>query len=104
MRRPLMVGALAAAVIALFASAAVGVGTIGGPSSGQTTEPGYGPGSGSGMMGGRGQNLPSVMMGGQGQSPAAAMMGGSMMGSVGSMGSAIWYHTWHGAFIALEDS
>jgi hypothetical protein len=88
MRRPLMVGALAAAVIALVASAAVAVSTISGPSSGPTTAPGFSRGSGPGMMGGQGQNGRSGIMGGRGQSLAAGMMGGSMMGSVGSMGMA----------------
>ena len=66
MRRPLMIGALVAAVTTLIASSAVAVvtldnsSTLGDPSS------------------------VSRMMGGQG--PGAGMMGGSMMGSMGSMG------------------
>jgi hypothetical protein len=56
MRRPLLVGALATAVIALVASAAVAAGTLGRP-------------SGPSMMGG-----------------SSSMMGGSMMGSAGGMG------------------
>ena len=66
MRRPLVVGALVAAVIALIASAAVAAGALGGSSS-------Y-PTGGQGQWGG--------VYGGQGQ----GMMGGSMMGSMGSMG------------------
>ena len=48
MRRPLLVGALTAGVIALVASAAVAVGPIGDPSSG----PSRMGGSGANMMGG----------------------------------------------------
>jgi hypothetical protein len=90
-----MVGALAAAVIALVASAAVAAGTFSGPASGPSTR-GYGPGSYAGMMGGgngqgpyasvmggQGQGPNAGMMGGQGQGPYAGMMGGSMMGSMG---------------------
>jgi len=92
MRRPLLVGALAAAVIALVASAAVAVSTLGGPSSGHISGPsmrGYGQGQGAGMMGGQGQS--AGMMGGEGQS--AGMMGGSMMGGSmmgGSMMGMVW--------------
>jgi hypothetical protein len=60
MRRPLLVGTLVAAVIALVASAAFAVGTLGGASP-----------------------VPS-MMGGDGQRPGTGMMSGSMMGSVGA--------------------
>jgi len=28
----------------------------------------------------------------------------SGMMSVNSVGGAVWYHTWHGAFIAMQDS
>ena len=70
-RRPLMVGALVAAVIALVASSAVAVATMGGPSSGALMTRGYG------------QDQHAGMMGGQGQGPYAGMMGGSMMGSIG---------------------
>lgn len=58
-RRPLTVGALAAAVIALVASTAVAAGTLGSPFPGPSTTRGDGQGS------------------------YAAMMGGSMMGSMG---------------------
>ena len=90
-----MVGALAAAVIALVASAAVAAGTLGGPSSGPWTTRGYGEGSyasmmgrqdrgpSAGMMGGQGQGPYAGMMGSQGQEPYAGMMGRSMMGSMG---------------------
>ena len=104
-----MVGALAAAVIALVASAAVAAGTLGGPASGPSTR-GYGQGSYASMMGrqdrgpsadmmggqgqgpyagtmgGQGQGTNASMMGSQGQEPYAGMMGRSMMGSMGSMG------------------
>ncbi len=53
MRRPLLVGALTAGVIALVASAAVAVGPIGDPSSG----PSRMGGSGVNMMGGSGVNM-----------------------------------------------
>ena len=71
MRRPLLVGVLVAAVIALGASVAVAVGTLG-RTSGPSMMRGYGQGQGAGMMGGQGQG--------------AGMMGESMMGSTGSMG------------------
>jgi hypothetical protein len=77
MRRPLLVGALAAAVIALVASAAVAAGTLGGPCTGPSTTRGYGPGSYVGMMGGQGP----------GQSRRTGTPGGSMMGSLSLMGS-----------------
>jgi len=89
MRRPLLVGALAAAVIALVASAAVAVGTLGGPSSGQSMMGGYGQSVGAGMMGDRGQSPGAGMMGDRGQSPGAGMMDRSMMGSTGGMGM-VW--------------
>jgi hypothetical protein len=69
-------GALVAAVIALVASAAVAVATLGGPSSVPSTTRDYGQGAYAGMMGGRGQGQ------------YAGMMGGSMMGQ-GSMGM-VW--------------
>jgi hypothetical protein len=90
-----MVGALAAAVIALVASVAVAAGTLGTPFSGPSSARGYGQGSYAGMMGGQGQEPYAGMMGGQGQGPYAGMMGGqgqepyagmmgrSMMGSMG---------------------
>jgi hypothetical protein len=87
MRRPLMVGALAAAVIALVASAAVAAGTLGGPSSWRSSTHSYGQSSYPGMMGGgQGQGSYADMMGSQGQGPHAGMMDSSMMGSMGSMG------------------
>jgi hypothetical protein len=90
-----MVGALAAAVIALVASAAVAAGTLGGRSSGPLTMGGYseGPyasmmgrhdrGPSADMMGGQGQGPNAGMMARQGQEPYAGMMGRSMMGSMG---------------------
>ncbi len=73
-----MVGALAAAVIALVASAAVAAGTL----------RGQGQGSYAGMMGGQGQGSYAGMMGGQGQGSYAGMMGGQGQGSyAGMMGS-----------------
>ncbi|MHB8187435.1 MAG: hypothetical protein ACYDDU_15455 [Dermatophilaceae bacterium] len=83
MRRPLLVGALVAAVIALVASVAVAVGTLG-RASGSSMMRGYNQGLGPDMMGGRGQSQWSDMMGGPGQ--GTSMMGGSIMGSTGSMG------------------
>jgi hypothetical protein len=78
MRRPLLVGALAAAVITLIASAAVAVGALGGPPSGATMMRGNGQSRGSGMMG-QGQSSGSGITGG-------SMMGSSMMGSASGMG------------------
>jgi hypothetical protein len=66
-----MVGALAAAVIALVASAAVAAGTLGSPFPGPSTTRGDGRGSYAGMMG----DPVQVSYGG--------MMSGSMMGSRG---------------------
>jgi len=102
-----MVGALAAAVIALVASAAVAAGTLGGsaywpsargygqgsyasmmggqgPNAGMMGSQGQGPSAG--MMGGQGQGPNAGMMGSRGQGSSAGMMGSSMMGSMGSMG------------------
>ena len=81
MRRPVMVVALVAAVIALVASAAMAFGTLGRPSSGLAMMRGSGQGQGAGMMGGQGAG----MMGGQG----AGMMGGQGAGMMGSMGM-VW--------------
>jgi len=64
MRRPVLIGALAAAAIALVSSAAVAVSSLGEPS---------GP----------------TMMGDQGQRTGAGMMGPGMMGSAGGMGM-VW--------------
>ena len=69
-----MIGALAAAVIALVASAAVAAGALGSPFPWPSTTRGDGQGSYAGMMGG------------QGQGSGTGMMGSSMMGSMGSMG------------------
>jgi len=66
-----MIGALAAAVIALVASTAVAAGTLGSPSPGPSTTRGDGQGS------------YAAMMGDQGQDSYRAMMSGSMMGSMG---------------------
>jgi hypothetical protein len=82
-----MVGALAAAVIALVASAAVAAGTLGGPASGPSTRS-YGQGSYASMMGRQDQGPSADMMGGQGQGPYAGMMGSQGQGShTGMMGS-----------------
>ncbi len=110
MRRPLLAGALVAAVTALVASAAVAVGTLGDQGRGQGSyggmmgDRGQGQGSYGGMMGDRGQGQGSYggMMGdrgrgqgsyggthgdrGRGQGSSGNMMGG---GSTGSMGM-VW--------------
>ena len=75
-RRPLLVGALAASVVALVASAAMAVGTLGGPSSGPSAARGDGQGPYGLMMGGQRQGPEAGMMGGPGRS-------GSMTGSMG---------------------
>ena len=83
-----MVGALAAAVIALVASAAVAAGTLGGRSSGPLTMRGYGEGSYASMMGRQDQGPSADTVGGQGQGPYAHMMGGQGQGPyAGMMGS-----------------
>jgi hypothetical protein len=66
-----MVGSLAAAVIALVASAAVAAGTLGSPFSGPSTTRGDGRGA------------YAAMMGDPGQDSYRGMMSGSMMGSMG---------------------
>ena len=71
MRRPLIVGALTAAVIALVASAAVAADTLGAP----LPEPS--------RTGGGGQGSYAGVMGSQGHGPYAGMMGSSMMGAMG---------------------
>ena len=86
MRRSLLVAALVAAVIALFGSAAVAVGTLGGPFSGQSTTRDHGQDRYAGMMGGQGRGPYAGMMGGQGRGPNAGVMRGSMMGAMGSVG------------------
>ena len=84
MRRPVMIGVLVTAVIALVASAAVAVGVVGGgPSLGRSAVRGYGQGQGAGMMGGYGQGQGAGMMGGYGQGQGAGISAGSMMGSMG---------------------
>jgi hypothetical protein len=97
-RRPLIVGALAATVIALVASAAVAAGTLGTPFFGPSSARGYGQGSyvsmmgqqdrgpSANMMGDQGQGSSVDMMGSRAQASGTAMMGSSMMGSMGSMG------------------
>jgi len=70
-RRPLLVGALLTAVVALVASTAVAVGTLDGPRSGPLGTRGDG------------QSPYGNMMGGQGQRSGAGMMGSSMTGSTG---------------------
>ena len=90
-RRPLLVGALATAVIALVASAAVAVGTLGGPAAVPTMMRGGVSPGGSGSLSGSARAEPSLpgtvvnvsltnmggaMMGGQ----SNAMMGGVAMG------------------------
>jgi len=86
-RRSLLVAALVAAVIALFGSAAVAVGTLGGPFSGQSTTRDHGQDRYAGMMGGQGRGPYAGMMGGQGRGPNAGVMRGSMMGAMGSWAS-----------------
>ena len=63
MRRPVMVVALVAAVIALVASAAMAFGTLGRPSSGlaMMRGSGQGQGQGAGMMGGQGAGMMGSM-------------------------------------------
>jgi hypothetical protein len=74
MRRPVLVGALVAAVIALVASVAVAIGAA-------AVSPPSGP-----MMRGYGQSGALGRMGDPGQRSGAGMMGGSMMGSGQGMG------------------
>ena len=84
MRRPLMVGALAAAVIALVASAAVAVGAIG-PSSGPSSLRGGVSHSGFGFLSGSSRAAPRLP--GTVVNVALTNMGGSMMAqSNGMMG------------------
>jgi hypothetical protein len=59
-----MVGVLAAAVIALVASAAVAAGTLGSPLPGPSTARGDGRGSYAAMMGDQGQDSYGRMMSG----------------------------------------
>jgi hypothetical protein len=93
-----MVGSLAAAVIALVASAAVAAGSLGAPlprpsatrSDGQGSYTGMMGGQGqgpyAGMMGSQGQGRDTGMMGSRGQGASAGMIGSSMMSLMGSMG------------------
>jgi len=77
-RRPLLVGALVAAVVALVASAAVAVAAIGGPSSGPLgMRGGAGPG-GHGLASGTPQAAPDLP--GTVVNVSLTNMGGSMMG------------------------
>jgi hypothetical protein len=87
-RRPLLVGALGASIIVLVASAAVAVGTLGGPSSGPLMMGSFGQDRSAAMMLGPNpmQNQLVEMMGSQRRRPGAGMMGGSMMGSTSGMG------------------
>ena len=90
-RRPLLIGTLTAAIVALVASAAVAVGAIGGPSSGPLGLPGGAGSGGHGSLSGSPRAAPKLpgtvvnvsltniggsMMGGQGN----GMMGGGAMG------------------------
>lgn len=90
-RRPLLVGALTAAVIALVSSAAVAVGAVGGPTSEPAGVRALATPGGQGFMSGSPRAVPKLpgtvvnisltnmggpMMGGQGN----AMMGGGPMG------------------------
>ena len=77
-RRPLLVGALIAAVVALVASAAVAFGAIGGPSSGPLGARGWaGPGS-HGFLSGSPRAAPKLP--GAVVNVSLTNMGGSMMG------------------------
>ena len=85
-----MVGALAAAVIALVASAAVAAGTLGTPFSGPSPTRDNGQGSHAAMMVGQDQGPYGPMMGGQGNGPYAGMMGSQRQGSsAGTTGSSM---------------
>jgi len=86
MRRPLLVGALGAAVIALVASGAVAVSTLGEP-SGPTMMGGQGQRSGTGMMGAATPG--SDMMGSSADARGSGKMGSGMMGSADGMGM-VW--------------
>jgi uncharacterized cupredoxin-like copper-binding protein len=81
-RRPLLVGTLTAAIVALVASAAVAVGAIGGPSSGPWgVRGGAGPG-GHGFAFGSPRAAPKLP--GTVVNVSLTNMGGSMMGSQGN--------------------
>ena len=81
-RRPLLVGALTAAIVALVASAAVAVGAIGGPSSGPWgVRGGAGPG-GHGFLSGPPRAAPKLP--GTVVNVSLTNMGGSMMGGQGN--------------------
>ena len=79
-RRPVLVGALVTAVIALVASVAVAIGTLG-RTSGSPMMRGYDQRLGAGMIGGQSHDQWADMSGGHGRGPG--MMRGSMMGSMG---------------------
>jgi len=81
-RRPLLVGALTAAILALVASAAVAVGAIGGPSSGPLgVRGGAGPGA-QGFLSGSPRAAPKLP--GTVVNVSLTNMGGSMMGGQGN--------------------
>ena len=81
-RRPLLVGTLTAAIVALLASAAVAVGAIGGPSSEPLRVPGgVGPG-GHGFLSGSSRVAPKLP--GTVVNVSLTNMGGSMMGGQGN--------------------
>lgn len=97
--RPLLVGALTAAVIALVSSAAVALGAVGGPTSGPAGVRGLASPGGQGFLSGSPRAAPKLpgtvvnvsltnmggpMMGGQGN----AMMGGGAMGLTADHASA----------------
>jgi len=103
-----MVGALAAAVIALVASAAVAAGTLGGRSSGPLTMRGYGEGSYAGMMGRSMMgSMGMVWLPGDGVAmssmPAARARAASAAKAAGlHPGEVMWFD--NGFYVELKDS
>ena len=83
-RRPLLFGALIAAVVALVASAAVAVGAAGGPSSGPLGMSGWAGSGGHGFVSGSPRAAPKLP--GTVVNVSLTNMGGSMMGGGGPMG------------------
>ena len=81
-RRPLLVGALVAAIVALVASAAVAVGAIGSPSSGPLGVGGWARPGGHGFLSGPPRAAPKLP--GTVVNVSLANMGGSMMGGQGN--------------------
>jgi len=81
-RRPLLVGTLTAAIVALVASAAVAVGAIGGPSSGPLGVRGGASPGGHGFLSGSPQAAPKLP--GTVVNVSLTNMGGSMMGGQGN--------------------